>query len=91
MYHKERHEATPDSIRDVNGLKPHLCSLALYRGKLQPDQCQKCAAGCKYGMRLLHLMGMQRGEERFELRVKDLAVQGQALPTLHQRLKKRKK
>jgi hypothetical protein len=36
-------------------------------------------------------MGMQRGEERFELRVKDLAVQGQALPTLHQRLKKRKK
>lgn len=91
MYHKERHEAIPDSIHSVNGLKPHLCALAVDRGNIYPERCKTCESFCKYGQRLLELLGIVAEHNAASLSVRELAKQGQALPTLHQRLKKRKK
>lgn len=87
----DSHELPAERIKTIRVAKRHLCELAMYRGKLDETQCQNCKLACKYGMRLLDLMGLPYiAQPEKELTVKALSKQGQALPTLHQRLKHRK-
>ena len=86
----DTHEAPPERIKTVKVAQTHLCSLAYHRKKVYPEQCKACG-GCKYGLRLLELLGMECDEQPKLLTVKQLTAPGQPLPTLHMRLKKRKK
>lgn len=82
------HEALPEQIRNADAAKIHLCDLAYHRKKIRPEKCQTCG-GCKYGLKLLELLGLECDKKPRELKVKDLAVQGKPLPTLSARLRKR--
>ena len=81
------HQLLPYAINTVNRLKPHLCNLALHRGKVYPEQFQQCNSPCKYGIKLLDLMNLELLCQPEEITVSKLSRQGQARPTLHQRLR----
>lgn len=84
----ERHELEAHRINTVKTLRPHLCDAARGHGKPKPDECLVCETGCAYGDRLLELMGFQVPKHKTSAS-QELMRQGEALPTLRQRMKKR--
>lgn len=82
-----KHEKLPDQLRNEKQLKSHLCSLACSRNSIAAEQCAQCVSPCKYGYRLLELYGM---DYRKPVDNNDYLRQGQPLPTLRQRLRKRR-
>lgn len=87
----DSHELPPERIKTVDVVKKHLCDLAANRWKLDEKKCQNCVFPCKYGLRLLELLGLPYIAPEKELLVKDLAKQGKPLPTIHQRIRNRGK
>ena len=89
---KDSHELAPNQIKTLKVAQNHLCSLANYRGTLRPEMCEKCDAFCKYGARMLELIGRPIPVQVSNPEsVAKMAKQGQMLPSLRQRLKYRKR
>ena len=83
----ERHELEAHRIRTVEGIRPHLCDAARGRGsKVKPDECVACETGCAYGDKLLELLGLEVPKHETS-GMKEFMRSGQALPTLHQRIR----
>lgn len=59
------HENPAENIRTVNGLKRHLCDVALYpeegnrNRSIHPEVCAGCVSQCRYGQKLLALLAEQ--------------------------------
>lgn len=86
----DSHELPPGQIKTLKVAQAHLCSLAFYRGRLRPDMCEQCPVLCKYGVKMLEIIGRPIPDEADKtVSVSKLSKQGAALPTLNQRLKKR--
>ena len=90
MANKRTHGNAADEIKTVNGLKPHLCSLAYFRRELRPELCVECNAMCAYGEKLLILMGIDAQKDDRSQNIPKLFAQEKLQP-LHYRLRKRKK
>lgn len=85
----DSHELPPEQINTLKIAMKHLCTKANYRGTLRAEECEKCQA-CRYGLRMLEIIGRPVPEKpREEVTIAKLSRQGKALPTLHQRIRKR--
>lgn len=86
----ECHELPASRIMTIRVAARHVCDYANYRGHLYPDRCQKCNYPCVYGMRLLELLNLEKEPVQKDFGIKPYP-DGQMLPTLRQRIRKRKK
>lgn len=82
----ERHELEAHRIRTVEGIRPHLCDAARGHGRAKHQECMACETGCAYGDRLLELLGIEVPKHETS-DMKEFMRSGQALPTLHQRIR----
>ena len=87
----DSHEKPVEQIRTLNQAKRHLCDMAIHRGRFSPEKCQHCATSCKYGLKALEFLALEAEKPQADQTFRKLSRAGEALPTLHQRLKNRRK
>lgn len=92
MAHALGHELPADKIKTLQGVRIHLCDLAYHSGKIWPDKCENCISSCKYGMKMLELMGKPKPPWKRETgTISKLSRNGEVWPSVQLRIRKRGK
>ena len=59
------HFKAASELNSLNRLKEYLCDAAVKRGKVKPDVCRNCGAGCRYGQKYVRLWDAQQELEHY--------------------------